>query len=85
LHLVLPLALLFIGVSVVKFEVISVIACANPVRPGDILDTEDVNCPLTKEDLLRFAVTGDVLAIAQTPASGPEVPEARGKKSKETR
>lgn len=68
-----------------KFEVVGVIASASPVRPGDILDTDDVNCPLTKEDLLRFAVTGDVRAIAQTPASGPEVPEARGKKSKETR
>lgn len=64
-----------------KFEVISVIACANPVRPGDILDTDDVHCPLTKEDLLRYAATGDVRAIAAM----PEVPEARGKKSKETR
>lgn len=64
-----------------KFEVVSVIACANPVRPGDILDTEDAKCPLSKEDLLRYAVTGDVRAIA----ASPEVPEARGKKSKETR
>lgn len=66
-----------------RFEVVGLIAVVKGpgLKPGDILDTQDGDCPLSQADCLSLASQGSLRALS----AAPEVAEARAKKGKETR
>lgn len=66
-----------------RFEVVGLIAVAKGpgLKLGEILDTQDVECPLSQADCLSLVNQGSLRALA----AAPEVAEARAKKGKETR
>jgi hypothetical protein len=65
-----------------RFEILGVIAPASgTLKPGEIIDTDSPDCPLSQADCLRYAAVNLVRAVS----AAPEVPESRSKKGKETR